>query len=198
MLLTKASLLFLLLLPMHPPESLKPYVLSYIEQYKYVAIDEMERSGIPASIIMAQAIVETNAGTSNLARKSNNHFCIKCKEYWTGDTYFSPDDDKDANGNIVPSCFRQYGSVLDSYSDHSDFLMQTEHYKGLFGYDKTEYIQWAKGLQLCGYATDPDYADKLIKTIRLYGLDELDYYTVQYMERSSLGEEDVVMIPKMK
>jgi len=196
MLLTKASLLLLLLLPMHPPESLKPYVLSYIEQYKYIAIDEMERSGIPASVIMAQAIVETNAGTSNLARKSNNHFGIKCKEYWTGDSYYSPDDDKDANGKIVPSCFRQYDSVMDSYKDHSDFLMQTEHYQGLFGYDKTEYIQWAKGLQLCGYATDPDYADKLIKTIRLYGLDELDYYTIQYVERASLEEEDVVLIPK--
>ena len=103
MLFIKTSLLLLFFFPWHPKEEQKPYVLNYIEQYKYVAIDEMERSGIPASIIMAQAIVETNAGTSNLARKSNNHFGIKCKDYWTGGTYFSPDDDKDSNGNIIPS-----------------------------------------------------------------------------------------------
>lgn len=198
MFLSKVSMLLLFFFPWHPPESIKTYVLTYIEQYKYAAIDEMARSGIPASIILAQAIVETNAGTSNLARKSNNHFGIKCKDYWEGETYFSPDDDKDINGNIIPSCFRQYSTVLDSYKDHSDFLMQTEHYQGLFGYDKTEYVQWANGLQLCGYASDPDYADKLIKTIKLYGLDELDYYTVQYVERSSLESPDVAMIPKTK
>jgi len=198
MLLSKASLVFLLVLPWSPPESLKPYVLTYIEEYKYVAIDEMDRSGIPASIIIAQAIVETNAGTSNLARKSNNHFGIKCKDYWEGETYFSPDDDRDAHGKIIPSCFRQYDSPLDSYKDHSDFLMRTPHYQGLFGYDKTEYISWANGLQLCGYASDPDYADKLIKTIKLYSLEELDYYTVQYVERSSLESRDVAMIPKSK
>lgn len=198
MLLSKAGLLLLFFLPWSPPESLKPYVLTYIEEYKYAAIDEMERSGIPASIIIAQAIVETNAGTSNLARKSNNHFGIKCKDYWEGETYFSPDDDRDSNGNIIPSCFRQYDSPLDSYKDHSDFLMQTEHYQGLFGYDKTEFVFWAKGLQLCGYASDPDYADKLIKTIRLYGLDELDYYTVQYVDRSSMKSQDMAMIPKTK
>jgi flagellum-specific peptidoglycan hydrolase FlgJ len=198
MLLNKATLLLLLFLPWRPPESLQPYVLNYIEEYKYVAIDEMDRSGIPASIIMAQAIVETNAGTSELARKSNNHFGIKCKDYWEGQTYFSRDDDRDINGNIIPSCFRQYDTPLDSYKDHSDFLMQTEHYQGLFGYDRTEYVLWAKGLQLCGYASDPDYADKLIKTIRLYGLDELDYYTVQYVERSSLESNDLAVIPKTK
>ncbi len=193
MLLSKACLLLLFFLPWGPPENLKPYILSYIEDYKYVAIDEMERSGIPASIIIAQAIVETNAGTSSLARKSNNHFGIKCKDYWSGETCYMPDDDRDASGNIVPSCFRQYDSPLDSYKDHSDFLMQTEHYQGLFGYDKTEYVLWAKGLQLCGYASDPEYADKLIKTIKLYGLDELDYYTIQYVRRSSLESRDVVI-----
>jgi len=198
MLLSKASLLLLFILPWTPPENLKPYVLTYIEVYKYAAIDEMDRSGIPASIIIAQAIVETNAGTSNLARKSNNHFGIKCKDYWQGETFYSPDDDRDAAGNITPSCFRQYDSPLDSYKDHSDFLMSTEHYQGLFGYDKTEYELWAKGLQLCGYASDPDYAEKLIKTIRLYDLDELDYYSVQYVERASLGLEDVAIIPKPK
>ncbi len=167
-------------------EEMKPNVLSYIETYKYAAIDEMERSGIPASITMAQAIIESNAGASWLARQSNNHFGIKCKSYWTGEAYYHPDDDRDAAGNLIPSCFRKYDSVLASYEDHSHFLMQTPHYQGLFGYGRTEFEAWAKGLQLCGYATDPAYADKLIRTIRLYHLHELDYYTVKYVDRSTL------------
>lgn len=186
MLFLKTSLMVMWLFPGGPEETLKPYVQSYIETYKYMAIDEMDRSGIPASIIMAQAIVETNAGTSLLARESNNHFGIKCKDYWQGDTFYHPDDDHDARGQLIPSCFRQYTSVLESYQDHSDFLLQTSTYQALFAYDKTDYESWAKGLQLCGYATDVNYAAKLIRTIQLYQLDELDYYTVQYVEKSSL------------
>jgi flagellum-specific peptidoglycan hydrolase FlgJ len=196
MLLSKIGLILLSCLPWNPPERLQPYVLRYIEQYKYIAIDEMERSGIPASIIIAQAIVETNAGTSRLAQLSNNHFGIKCKDYWEGETFYSPDDDHDKNGNIVPSCFRQYRTPVESYRDHTDFLMQTDHYQGLFGYDKTDYVLWAKGLQLCGYASDQQYAEKLITTIRTYGLDELDYYTVELVERSALENHDLVMIPR--
>jgi flagellum-specific peptidoglycan hydrolase FlgJ len=172
-------------------------VISYIEQYKFVVIDEMLRSGIPASVIMAQAIIESKAGNSYLAKVSNNHFGIKCKNYWTGDSYYHPDDDRDANGKLIPSCFRKYDSVLASYADHSDFLMTTPHYKGLFGYCKTEYESWARGLQICGYATDQAYADKLIRTIKLYNLQELDYYTVQYIPKSELTRrEDVSVAPK--
>lgn len=195
MLWSKTFLLIFYMLPWSPPESLKPHVLHYIEQYKFFAIDEMVRSGIPASIIMAQAIVETNAGTSNLARKSNNHFGIKCKSYWDGETYYAPDDDRDAKGNIIPSCFRQYDNVIASYKDHSDFLVHTKHYNGLFAYDKMEYESWAKGLELCGYATDPNYAEKLIKTIRMYGLHELDFYTIEYVEPGELtGDEEEVIL----
>ena len=197
MLWSKTCLLLFYFLPWSPPENLKPLVLQYIETYKYLAIDEMDRSGIPASIIMAQAIVETNAGSSALARNSNNHFGIKCKNYWTGETYYAPDDDRDQDGNLIPSCFRQYDSVWDSYEDHSEFLMTTEHYQALFGYDKTDYEMWAKGLQLCGYASDPKYAEKLIRTIQLYGLHELDYFTVEYMDRTELtGDEMEVTILK--
>ena len=172
-------------------------MLQYIETYKYLAIDEMDRSGIPASIIMAQAIVETNAGSSALARNSNNHFGIKCKNYWKGETYYASDDDRDQDGNLIPSCFRQYDSVWDSYEDHSEFLMTTEHYQVLFAYDKTDYEKWAKGLQLCGYASDPKYAEKLIRTIHLYGLHDLDYYTVEYIDRTELtGDEMEVTILK--
>jgi flagellum-specific peptidoglycan hydrolase FlgJ len=179
---------------MSPDESKKPYVLSYIDQYKFVAIDEMERSGIPASIILAQGILESNAGVSNLAIESNNHFGIKCKSYWTGSAYYHPDDDRDANGKLIPSCFRMYDSVEASYADHSDFLMNTLHYRPLFVYDKTEYEQWARGLQICGYASDPAYAEKLIKTINLYNLHEFDYYTVQYIEVSKIKTTDGLIV----
>ena len=172
---------------MGPTETLKPHVLSYIEAYKFLAIDEMVRSGIPASITMAQAIIESNAGVSNLARQSNNHFGIKCKEYWTGNAHFHPDDDHDKKGNLIASCFRKYDSVRASYADHSDFLMNTPHYQALFVYDKIEYEQWAKGLALCGYASDPEYAEKLIRTIKLYQLHELDYYTIEYVSPAKLS-----------
>ncbi len=166
-----------------PEASVRPEVSSYIDEYKYLAIDEMVRSGIPASITLAQAILESNAGVSKLARESNNHFGIKCKDYWNGSSYYHPDDDRDPNGKLIPSCFRKYESVSDSYKDHSSFLMMTEHYSLLFGYDKTEYKRWAEGLEMCGYATDCRYAEKLISTIELYDLYEYDFYTIQYIQQ---------------
>ena len=176
---------YLILSPNHSGQ-VQPHVVSYIDEYKFIAIDEMVRTGIPASITMAQAIIESNAGNSRLARTTNNHFGIKCKSYWNGMSYYFPDDDRDAQGNIVPSCFRKYETVSDSYRDHSDFLFNTAHYNYLFSYDKTEYKLWANGLQLCGYASDESYAEKLIRTIEIYQLHELDYYTVELVEKSSL------------
>jgi flagellum-specific peptidoglycan hydrolase FlgJ len=187
MILIKAFLMMVSLLCMKQDDAVKPYITSYIEEYKYLAIDEMTQSGIPASITMAQAIVESNAGASPLARETNNHFGIKCKEYWDGSTYYHKDDDRDQEGNLIPSCFRKYDTVMDSYKDHSDFLKETDHYKALFGYDKTDYEDWAMGLELCGYASQAGYADQLIKTIKLYNLHELDYYTIQYVDRASLS-----------
>ncbi len=194
MLVLKSTLMLMMLIHMSPDDSRKPYVLSYIDQYKYVAIDEMDRSGIPASIILAQGILESNAGASNLAKESNNHFGIKCKSYWTGSAYYHPDDDRDASGRIIPSCFRSYSSVEASYADHSDFLMNTLHYRPLFFYDKIEFEQWAKGLQICGYASDPSYAEKLIRTIKLYNLDEFDYYTIQYIEPSKVNSSEGMIV----
>ncbi|MEP6647544.1 MAG: glucosaminidase domain-containing protein [Saprospiraceae bacterium] len=187
MILIKVSLLMMSVFFLKPEETAKAYVTNYVEEYKYMAIDEMVKSGIPASIIIAQAIVESNAGESRLARESNNHFGIKCKDYWEGSSYYHPDDDKDNQGKLIPSCFRKYDSVNDSYTDHSDFLMNTEHYKPLFAYDKTEYELWAMGLEVCGYASQSGYADQLIRTIKLYNLHELDYYTIQYVDRASLS-----------
>lgn len=186
MIAIKVIVLAMILMAFTTGETMKPYVNSYIDQYKYMAIDEMERSGIPASITMAQAILESNAGVSQLARESNNHFGIKCKSYWEGMSYYHPDDDRDSKGNIIPSCFRKYPTVKDSYEDHSTFLMNTDHYQCLFSYGRRQYKLWAEGLERCGYATDKRYAEKLIQTIELYNLDELDLYTVKYVERSQL------------
>jgi flagellum-specific peptidoglycan hydrolase FlgJ len=152
----------------------------YIETYKYLAIDEMHRTGIPASITLAQAIVESNAGTSPLAVEANNHFGIKCKHYWKGETYYQKDDDRDQEGRLIDSCFRKYDDIEASYIDHSNFLVYTLHYRPLFDHDRRDYSSWARGLKECGYATDRRYADKIIQTIKKYGLDELDYYVVRY------------------
>lgn len=185
MILFKIALLSVALFMPKPAYKADADVTSYIEDYKYLAIDEMVRTGIPASITMAQAIIESNAGNSKLARMTNNHFGIKCKDYWTGMEYFFPDDDRDAKGNLIPSCFRKYPTVRDSYIDHSNFLMNSDNYAALFSYDKTEYVLWAEGLSLCRYASDERYAEKLIRTIETYDLHELDYYTVEFVEREN-------------
>lgn len=143
---------------------------AYVDQYKDLAIIEMHRSGIPASITLAQALHESGVGNSALAINANNHFGIKCKSYWKGKTYNHRDDDYDAEGNLIKSCFRSYESVIDSYVDHSNFLRQSAHYGELFEYDKTDYKRWAYGLKKCGYATDPSYAFKLIDKIEKYQL----------------------------
>jgi len=184
------SVFLTVLLSLRLDDSVQPVVYEYIEEYKYLAIDEMLRTGIPASVTMAQAIIESNAGVSKLAQATNNHFGIKCKSYWEGSAYYHPDDDRDAYGNLISSCFRKYDSVTLSYLDHSEFLMRTEHYQPLFNFDQVEYEKWALGLEVCGYATDDRYAEKLIRTIELYDLHELDYYTIEYVERSSLSPKN--------
>ena len=150
------------------------YVDLYINTYKDIAIKEMIRSGIPASITLAQGIQESSWGRGALAINSNNHFGIKCKDYWTGQTFYYEDDDFDRNGKLIKSCFRAYESPEKSYIDHTDFLMNTAHYQELFNYSNTDYIRWARGLKKCGYATDKEYANKLIRTIETYQLNKYD------------------------
>ena len=142
----------------------------YVEKYKDLAIVEMHRSGVPASITLAQALHESRIGNSDLAMYANNHFGIKCKSYWVGNTYFHKDDDFDKEGNLIKSCFRSYDSVLDSYIDHTNFLKQSSNYESLFSYSVTDYKNWALGLKKCGYATDTEYANKLIKKIEKFQL----------------------------
>ena len=148
--------------------------ISYVRQYKDLAIVEMYRTGIPASITLAQALHESNAGKSPLAVQANNHFGIKCKSYWTGETYFHKDDDLNTYGQLIESCFRSYDTVVESYVDHSNFLIQSAHYAPLFEFEKTDYVAWAWGLKQCGYATDPNYAVKLIQLIHKYDLTVYD------------------------
>lgn len=147
----------------------------YINAYKEYAIIEMHRSGIPASVTLAQALVESRYGTSRLATTANNHFGIKCKSYWRGETFYHKDDDYNKQGKLIDSCFRAYGSALDSYVDHSNFLMNTSWYGELFQYDKTDYVNWSIGLKKCGYATNKKYADLLINKINDFQLYQYDY-----------------------
>ena len=149
----------------------------YIDKYKDLAVIEMHRKGIPASIKLAQAILESQSGTSVFASSTNNHFGIKCKSTWIGNKYYHKDDDYDKSGKLIPSCFRSYERVMDSYVDHSNFLSERSYYAKLWTLPRTDYKAWAKGLQSCGYATDPLYAEKLISIIEREGLQRFDHLT---------------------
>lgn len=149
----------------------------YVTRFKDAAIQEMETGGIPASIILAQGILESAAGTSDLAQNANNHFGIKCAGGWNGATYYKTDDDRDANGNSIESCFRSYKNVTESYHDHGEFLRDPKKYNRygfLFNLDRTDYKSWARGLQSAGYATSPTYSSQLINLIERYKLYEYD------------------------
>ncbi len=148
--------------------------MDYIKKYSPVAIAEMNRTGIPASIKLAQALHESNAGASHLSLESNNHFGIKCKSYWQGSTYYHKDDDYNSDGSLINSCFRAYDTPVDSYVDHSNFIVNSINYGGLVKSCGNDYVAWARGLQRSGYATDPAYAEKLIKIVENYQLYQYD------------------------
>ena len=139
----------------------------YIKKYSQMAVQEMIRSGVPASITLAQGMLESGNGLSKLATKGNNHFGIKCHKGWEGKTMRVDDD-------APNECFRVYASVADSYKDHSDFLRYRDRYKFLFDLERTDYEGWAYGLKKAGYATDPGYPTKLIKYIEDYELYRFD------------------------
>ena len=139
----------------------------YIYQYKDAAMGNMRNYGIPASIILAQGILESGAGRGDLAMNANNHFGIKCHEGWTGETVQHDDDSP-------KECFRKYDNPSESFKDHALFLTGRSRYAKLFGFSKDDYKAWAKGLRSAGYATDPKYPDKLISYIERYHLDQYD------------------------
>jgi flagellum-specific peptidoglycan hydrolase FlgJ len=156
------------------PQHSRAAQLDYIEKYKDIAIKEMNRGGVPASIILAQAMLESASGLSELARKANNHFGLKCTDEWTGATFGRKDDDRDSRGAIVDSCFRRYNNVAQSYADYTEFMREYRRYRFLFELDRTDYKGWARGLQSAGYATSTQYSDRLVELIERYRLYQYD------------------------
>ena len=160
--------------------------IAYIAQYKAIAMKEMKRTGVPASITLAQAILESNSGESNLAKKHNNHFGIKCKSDWTGAKAYQDDDAKQ-------ECFRAYDNAEVSFKDHSNFLKNRPNYVDLFLLDPVDDTAWAYGLKKAGYATATDYPKKLLKIIDDY---ELAQYNFPELENEvEVEEEEGVKTP---
>ena len=176
----KKTLLLLCLLVCLLANAQKEKAEAYINTYRELAIEEMIRTGVPASITLAQGILESQSGESDLAKTSNNHFGIKCKTEWTGPKTYHDDDEKG-------ECFRVYASVADSYKDHSDFLKTRPNYAPLFKLDPTDYEGWAYGLKKAGYATSPTYPQKLLKLIDDYNLEQVSLDALARLNKTSPG-----------
>ena len=172
--ISKLALLFFLTLPLTTLAQ-KTATLIYIDQYKDIAISEMKRTGIPASITLAQGIIESKSGESNLALNFKNHFGIKCKTDWKGETTYQDDDAKQ-------ECFRVYPNSNASYIDHSNFLKTRPNYAPLFELDPVDDSAWAYGLKKAGYATDTDYPKKLLKVINDFELSQYNFPELAFFE----------------
>ena len=169
-------LLTLLWIPLLAPAQMEVQQ-AYIDRFKEIAVQEMDRAGIPASIKLAQALLESNAGQSDLAQRANNHFGIKCGADWDGKKYFKVDDDFDEFGKPTESCFRGYKRPEESFIAHSEFLRDPRkewRYGFLFQLDPLDYKNWASGLKKSGYATSATYDTKLIAIIERYQLFQYD------------------------
>ena len=171
------------------PTSEKTPQQKYVDKYSALAVDEMYRSGVPASITLAQGLLESRYGLSVLATKGNNHFGIKCHNNWQGGKVFHDDDKKG-------ECFRKYDSPEESFRDHSDFLRYRDRYKFLFDLDVNDYKGWAHGLKKAGYATDPAYPAKLIKLIEDYKLYKYDVAPSDYGSYEADDVEEYVVKEK--
>ncbi len=147
-------------------QSLSMDWLNYIEKWHTLAVRHQQQYGIPASITLAQGLLESGAGLSRLATEGNNHFGIKCHKDWTGDGIYQDDDEQN-------ECFRKYADAAESFEDHARFLKR-KRYQPLFQLKETDYAGWANGLKQCGYATDPSYAAKLVNIIEMYELYKYD------------------------
>jgi flagellum-specific peptidoglycan hydrolase FlgJ len=163
-----------------------PMVLAYVEKYKSVAKENMVNTGIPASITLGQAILESGAGSGPLSVQANNHFGIKCHKEWTGPSISYTDDEEN-------ECFRKYDDPRDSFRDHSYFLTSRPRYEPLFQLEKDDYKEWAKGLKLAGYATDPKYPDKLIAIIERFQLNRFDAEVLgKEFVLTTISKQDIV------
>jgi Mannosyl-glycoprotein endo-beta-N-acetylglucosaminidase len=170
-------------------------VSNYVTQYSQIAIYESVRSGIPASIILGQAVLESQFGTGRLAKIANNHFGIKWTSAKDGEYVMLHDDDRDASGKLIQSRFIKYKSTEESYVHHTDFLMNRTNYKRLFAFDRTDYRSWAKGLYDCHYATDTEYASKLINIIETYSLQQYDTPSVLALEEADFKKDAITATP---
>jgi hypothetical protein len=176
--------------------SLKAQTISteqYIDQYKDIAMLEMKRIGVPAAITLAQGLLESESGNSDLVKKSNNHFGIKCKSNWTGEGVTHDDDS-------LGECFRKYATAEESFKDHSNFLKAGKHYSFLFDLDPTDYKGWAFGLKKAGYATNPKYPVILINYIEKYNLQRfniLDAEGLTNVDAKKLKDDPVLADQKI-
>ncbi len=167
------------------PAQMSANGIIYVNTYKALAMAEEQRAGIPAAIILAQGLHESEAGTSELVKQSNNHFGIKCKEDWKGQVVYHDDDSRQ-------ECFRSYATAADSYRDHSDFLRRSGRYSFLFDLDPADYEGWAYGLKKAGYATNIRYSQILIKMIKDYNLQQ---YSLIAMGKMRPEDEVVLVVP---
>jgi LysM repeat protein len=186
----KKIILFLLLSSLtvssclYAQDAYQEQVKKYINKYFNLAVDEQKRSGIPAAITLAQGIHESDAGTSELTTRGNNHFGIKCKSDWKGDTIIHTDNSPD-------ECFKKYNSALESFRDHSDHLRKNPRYAALFNLSPTDYAAWAIGLHTSGYATNPLYSAKIIRIIEDYHLQEYTYMGMEHADPKNYPIPDV-------
>lgn len=155
----------------------------YISQFSDLAVEEMIRTGVPASIKLAQGILESDAGRSELVLRSNNHFGIKCKSSWTGEKVFHNDDE-------TGECFRKYATAEESFRDHSSFLQTQPRYRSLFQLDPEDYAGWANGLRAAGYATNPQYPKLLIQCIEQYSLNEFCILAKAKMHKEPINNSE--------
>ena len=167
----------------------KTTVEQYLQKYNAIAVEEMHRSRIPASITLAQGLLESGNGNSRLALVANNHFGIKCKKDWTGESIKEDDDE-------AQECFRKYPTAEDSYRDHADFLMKGQRYAFLFDLEPTDYKGWAEGLKRAGYATNPNYPPLLISLIERHNLQRFDEVKQTVIEEKKQAEEQKIVVAK--
>ncbi len=180
----KKTVLFVCLLASFAANAQREKATAYINNYKDIAMSEMVRSGVPAAITLAQGILESKYGESNLCKESNNHFGIKCKPEWTGERVYHDDDAKH-------ECFRSYATAEESFRDHSDFLKNRPYYTDLFLLDPADYEGWAKGLKKAGYATEKDYPQRLIELIETY---DLNKYSLLALQQGKPAESKIVAV----
>lgn len=185
------TFLIVLLCGFISPLAAQNTVHDYVKRFETIAVNEMERTGIPASILLGQGILHSTFGNSTLALQAKNHFSIKCDDEWEGELFYKWDDDK------TPTCFKVYRSAEESFFDHADYITNTPQFAGLFLYRRNDYKKWAKGLQRTKYSPNEDYAKELIEVIELFGLHRYDNLTGLDMQNTEAFVESNSELPSV-